>query len=76
MVVGRDGSNDVRDSIQQGGIKATVLQPVISEAEQAAVQADKYLKSHSTGKPEKQLLDCTLIDKNNAGKLNRFALSS
>ena len=27
IVVGFDGSNDVRDSIKAGGIKATVLQP-------------------------------------------------
>ena len=27
IVVGFDGSNDVRDSIKKGGIKATVLQP-------------------------------------------------
>jgi hypothetical protein len=36
---------------------------------------DKYLKNGSTGASEKQLLDCTLIDKNNAAKLDRFDLS-
>jgi erythritol transport system substrate-binding protein len=30
IVVGFDGSNDVRDSIKKGGIKATVLQPAAS----------------------------------------------
>lgn len=76
IVVGMDGSNDVRDSIEQGGIRATVLQPVIQEAETAMVQMDKYLKSGSIGAAEKQLLDCTLIDKTNATKLERFKLSN
>jgi len=75
IVVGMDGSNDVRDSIQQGGIKATVLQPVFQEATLAVDQMDKYLKTGTTGAQEKQLLDCTLIDSSNAAKLNRFQLS-
>ena len=75
IVVGMDGSNDVRDSIQQGGIKATVLQPVFQEATLAVDQMDKYLKTGTTGAQEKQLLDCTLIDNSNATKLNRFQLS-
>lgn len=75
IVVGMDGSNDVRDSIQQGGIKATVLQPVFQEATLAVDQMDKYLKTGTTGAQEKQLLDCTLIDSGNAAKLNRFQLS-
>ena len=33
IVVGFDGSNDVRDSIKQGGIKATVLQPAYRQAQ-------------------------------------------
>ncbi|MBP0573888.1 GNAT family N-acetyltransferase, partial [Mycobacterium tuberculosis] len=44
IVVGFDGSNDVRDSILKGGIKATVLQPAYAEAQLAVEQADKYLK--------------------------------
>lgn len=76
IVVGMDGSNDVRDSIEQGGIKATVLQPVIQEAQTAVVEMDRYLKTGATGAPEKQLLDCTLIDKTNTSKLERFTLSN
>ena len=74
IVVGFDGSNDVRDSILAGGIKATVLQPAYQEAQLAVEQADKYLKTKSTGEPEKQLMDCVLINKDNAGKLENFAL--
>jgi erythritol transport system substrate-binding protein len=74
IVVGFDGSNDVRDSILQGGIKATVLQPAYQQSQLAVEQADKYLKTKSTGQPEKQLMDCALINKGNASKLETFAL--
>jgi erythritol transport system substrate-binding protein len=74
IVVGFDGSNDVRDSILQGGIKATVLQPAYKQAQMAVDEADKFLKTKSTGQPEKQLMDCVLITKDNASKLETFAL--
>ena len=45
IVVGFDGSNDVRDSILKGGIKATVLQPAYREAQLAVEQADAYIKT-------------------------------
>ncbi|MBX2853936.1 MAG: D-ribose ABC transporter substrate-binding protein [Rhodobacteraceae bacterium] len=76
IVVGFDGSNDVRDSILDGGIKATVLQPAYRQAEIAVEQADKYLNEGSTGQSEKQLMDCVLITEENAGDLETFALSS
>ena len=75
VVVGFDGSNDVRDSILKGGIKATVLQPAYREAQLAVEQADKFLKSGQTGAKEKQLMDCVLISSKNASKLETFALS-
>ncbi|APA89715.1 D-ribose ABC transporter substrate-binding protein (plasmid) [Paraburkholderia sprentiae WSM5005] len=74
IVVGFDGSNDVRDAIKRDEIRATVLQPAALAANEAVEQADKYLKTGSTGKPEKQLINCTLITKANAGKLDMFAL--
>ena len=66
IVVGFDGSNDVRDSILAGGIKATVLQPAYAEAQLAVEQADKYLKTGSPALEEKQLMDCVLINADNA----------
>jgi erythritol transport system substrate-binding protein len=75
IVVGFDGSNDVRDSIEKGGIKATVLQPAYRQAQLAVEQADKYLKTGSTGQEEKQLMDCVLINADNAGSLETFALT-
>ncbi|MFC4270561.1 substrate-binding domain-containing protein [Sneathiella chungangensis] len=74
IVVGFDGSNDVRDSILEGGIKATVLQPAYRQAQWAVEQAHDYLTKGSTGKDEKQLMDCVLITIDNAPKLETFAL--
>jgi erythritol transport system substrate-binding protein len=75
IVVGFDGSNDVRDSILRNEIKATGLQQMAYIAEQAAIQADQYIRTGSTGKEEKQMIDCLLINKDNASKLNNFAMS-
>jgi erythritol transport system substrate-binding protein len=74
IVVGFDGSNDVRDSIRQGGIKATVLQPAYREAQLAVEQADAFIRNKATPPKEKQLMDCVLINASNAGKLETFAL--
>jgi len=75
IVVGFDGSNDVRDSIEGGDIKATVLQTCAYNAELAVAQANQYLKTKKTGKPEKQLTNCVLITDKNAKKLNNFVLA-
>ncbi len=76
IVVGFDGSDYVRDSIIAGNnIKATVLQPAWDQAQMAMVQADKFIRTGSTGVEEKQLMDCILIDGDNAKKLDTFALS-
>jgi erythritol transport system substrate-binding protein len=76
IVVGFDGSNDVRDSILKDGIKATVLQPAYAQAQMAVEQADKFIATGSTGLEEKQLMDCVLITKDNAAKLETFALTA
>ncbi len=74
IVVGFDGSNDVRDSITAGGIKATVLQPAYAQAQMAVEQADTYIKTGKGPAEEKQLMDCVLINAGNAAKLETFAL--
>ncbi len=73
IVVGFDGSNDVRDSIKKGEIKATVLQPAYHEAQLAVEQADAYIKTKTAPKTEKQSMDCVLINSANADKLETFA---
>jgi erythritol transport system substrate-binding protein len=74
ILVGFDGSNDVRDAVKAKKIAATVLQPAYREAQYAVELADKYLKTKSTGKPEKIAMDCVLISEKNAGQLDNFNL--
>lgn len=76
IVVGFDGSNDVRDSILVGGIKATVLQPAYAQAQMAVTQADDFIKNGKKPAEEKQLMDCVLINADNAAKLETFALTN
>jgi erythritol transport system substrate-binding protein len=64
----------VRDSITSGGIKATVLQPAYAQAQNAVIQADEYIKNKKSPAQEKQLMDCVLINSENASKLETFAL--
>lgn len=74
VVVGFDGSNDARDAILAGKIKATVLQPAFRQAQYAVELADRQLKTRRAEGPEKQLMDCVLIDRTNAARLDDFAL--
>nr|WP_319489183.1 D-ribose ABC transporter substrate-binding protein [uncultured Caproiciproducens sp.] len=74
VIVGLDGSNDVRDAIKAGDIVATSMQPAYDIAQMAVVQADQYIKTGKTGADEKQLVDCVLITKANADKLDNFAI--
>lgn len=75
IVCGFDGSNDVRDSILAGEIKATGLQQIAYITELAVIQADQYIKTGSTGEDEKQLVDCMLINADNASNLDNFVYS-
>lgn len=76
IVVGFDGSNDARDAILSGKLHATVLQPAFRQAQFAVELADRFLKTGSTGQREKQLMDCFLVDRSNARRLNNFALTT
>jgi erythritol transport system substrate-binding protein len=76
IVVGFDGSPDAATSILKGQMKATVLQPIVQLSLAAVDQADQFLKTGSTGKDEKQTVNCILITKDNAGKLINFVLGS
>ncbi|RRN63900.1 D-ribose ABC transporter substrate-binding protein [Caulobacter sp. 602-1] len=75
IVVGFDGSNDARDAIAAGKMRATVLQPALRQAQYAVELADRYLKTGKTGEREKLLMDCFLVDRANAPRLNNFALA-
>ncbi|MBN1305463.1 MAG: hypothetical protein JXA13_13575, partial [Anaerolineales bacterium] len=49
------------------------LQPVQGMAEQAVIQADQYIRTGSTGKPEKQSIDMVLLTPENACMYTEFA---
>jgi erythritol transport system substrate-binding protein len=73
IVVGFDGSDDAIQSIGKGELKATSLQPVAEMAQQAAIQADQFIKTGSTGKPEKQSIDMVLLTPENHCQYKTFA---
>jgi erythritol transport system substrate-binding protein len=73
IVVGFDGSDDAIVSIHQGELKATSLQPVAEMAVQAAIQADAFITTGSTGLPEKQSIDMVLLTPDNACQYFQFA---
>jgi erythritol transport system substrate-binding protein len=75
IVVGFDGSPDVVNSIIKGGIKATVLQPASKISEMAVDQADAYIKNGKASQPEKQSVDCVLVNSDNAKKVSNFSIS-
>lgn len=75
VVVGFDGSNDARDAILNGSLYATVLQPAHRQAQYVVRLADRYLRTGRTGEREKQLMECVLVTRANAGRLDRFALA-
>ena len=70
--VGFDGSPDAIASIKAGEIKATVLQPAARIACLAVEQADKQIKSGSSGATEKQSIDCELVTRENADQFGLF----
>ncbi|SNY70420.1 D-ribose ABC transporter substrate-binding protein [Paractinoplanes atraurantiacus] len=75
VVVGFDGSPDVVNSILKDGIKATVLQPASKIAEMAVTQADEYIKTGKASQPEKQSIDCVLVNPDNAKSVTNFAVA-
>ncbi|MFV2103941.1 D-ribose ABC transporter substrate-binding protein [Micromonospora sp. LOL_024] len=72
VVVGFDGSPDAIAAIKAGEMHATALQPAVLGAETAVEQADKFIKTGSTGTEEKQSIDCELVTKDNADQFGVF----
>ena len=71
-IVGVDGSDEAAAAIRDGYMTGTALQQAALIAEMAVDQADKYLKTGSTGLDEKQLVDCIAITSKNVDKLKAF----
>src|SRR3954447_12074397 len=72
-VVGFDGSPDAISAVKKDNMVATVLQPAALIAQMAVEQADKMITTGKTGQPEKQSIDCELVNKQNADDYGVFA---
>ncbi|MBP3232157.1 MAG: D-ribose ABC transporter substrate-binding protein [Anaerovibrio sp.] len=71
-IIGVDGSDEAAAAIKAGDMTGTALQQAAKIAEMAVEQADKYLKTGSTGLDEKQLVDCIAITAKNVDRLKTF----
>ncbi len=73
FVMGFDGNDNVLDSMLQGKIAGTVMQPNALNAEMAVELADKFIKTGSTGMDQEKILNgCFLIKPADAGKWRGF----
>ena len=72
QVTGFDGSPDAIDAIERGELRATALQPAVLISRLAVDEADRFLKTGSTGQPELQIIPCELVTKSNAGNFRNF----
>jgi erythritol transport system substrate-binding protein len=72
-ITGFDGSPDVVSAIRAGDLDATTLQPAVLISKLAVKEADQFLKTGSTGLPEKQIIPCDLVTHQNAGDYKDFA---
>ncbi len=69
IITGFDGSPDVVAAIRAGELQGTSLQPAVLIARSAVDEAVRYLRTGSTGKPEKQIIPCDLVTRMNADEL-------
>lgn len=75
-VLGFDGNQDAVNAVKKGEMVATVLQPIVTGTKKAITQLNSVITSGKTGvADEKQALDCVLITKANAGRMNNFVMS-
>jgi erythritol transport system substrate-binding protein len=71
-IAGFDGSPDAVAAIREGELQATALQPAVAIARIAVDEADSFLKTGSTDKPERQVIPCELVTTKNAGDFGSF----
>ena len=63
-----------RSRDQEGQMHATVLQPAAQIARDGRRAGPRAIKTGKTGQPEKQSIDCELVNKDNADTYTLFAL--
>jgi len=74
VIAGFDGIDEVLEGIRNGEIVATAMDLVSTSATMCVDQMDLFVKTGSTGQPEKQLVDCLLITKDNVDNVKDFAI--
>lgn len=72
LITGLDGSPDAIAAIRSGTLLATSLQPAVLIARLAVDEADRFLHTGSTGKPERQIIPCDLVTRQNADDYGDF----
>jgi erythritol transport system substrate-binding protein len=71
-IAGFDGSPDALSAIRAGTLDATILQPAVKIAELAVDEADRLIKTGTTGLPERQLVPCELVTRQNVDEFGAF----
>lgn len=72
IISGFDGSPDAIAAIKRNDLLATELQPAVVIARLAVDEADRFRHTGSTGKPERQVIPCVLVDRANAAEFHDF----
>jgi erythritol transport system substrate-binding protein len=72
VITGLDGSPDAVSAIRSGTLVATSLQPAVLIARLAVDEAHRFLRTGSTGKPERQIIPCDLVTRQNADDYGNF----
>jgi erythritol transport system substrate-binding protein len=72
VITGFDGSPDAVNAIRSGELRATSLQPAVEISRLAVDEADQFLKTGTVGKPERQVIPCILVTKDNADEFRDF----
>lgn len=72
VISGFDGSPDAVAAIRTGELRATALQPAVLISRLAVDEANDYLRTRSTNKPEEQIIPCDLVTRKNADNFHDF----
>ncbi|SEG53251.1 erythritol-binding protein [Bryocella elongata] len=72
VITGFDGSPDALAAIKSAQLSATTLQPAAIISRMAVDELDRYLKTGTTGKPERQIIPCDLVTPSNVDEFVDF----
>ncbi|WOA54203.1 D-ribose ABC transporter substrate-binding protein [Dickeya solani] len=76
VVVGIDGSNDERDAVKEGALKATVMLQAQAIAAQGVTDLDNYLRKGEKPAKQRVMFRGILITPENANKVQDFNFKS